>query len=658
MPPSSTSTLTIRPWTPQAPSTDPTSALRDVLSRAQRGHLRDITESSLQEELATEGALDLDSASDASESSDDDEEPTKEALPFGKPSTREDLFNAKRYMLQAIGAAQQEISIALDVASLIVSKDAPRQAETTLGEHLKQNVPRGTLGVDFWQRMPADPAREAQDALLAANVKMQGLQNAADGLLGAAKRMQDTVKRETEYWDQILSISSRGWNVCRVPGQQHRLGVRFGFSESAPRFVRKGIAALKFDESEGGIYLDRGIGSATPGTGLRVTLKRQGKVVGVSRAPEVREEGEMTLESRIRQARDGLFDEELYHEIIRESRTLASLGVTVEGSTINLRNSSQPGKDDLELAFDLAPPEAPANNPELNDEDSALAQATLLTARILLSQAHRDRLRKRSQLPPPLSERQKDDQPPVLPILRPLMAFMFHHSALAQLNDYVRSIDAVLSAARIENDVQQATFGLPTSQETATAEQLISTTLLRPLVSEASITLRMPSPSPQSTEPYTFNLILTTSLATSFGPVFSLRFPFLPATDPNQQPQTFTFPSSFQSFASATSASLASNLASAILAVVRAESHGGEDWQLRADEGVVERDVGIGQREERFGVELDVEGEEAGLRLVVEGARGGVFRWVAAAWTESGDAEARESERRPFFEVATDCISK
>jgi len=422
--------LSFRPW---ARDVAEESSLKDVLARVhlERGHFRDITEASLQEEIAREGALELSESEDEVEEDDEAPEGGKDQ---GKPTTREDLYKAKFEMLQHVAAAEQDILMSLDFISLLLSKQAP-QANTTISPVLKEKVPSGTLGTDIWQRMPVDKAREAQDELLATSVKMDALRRSADSLLSAATRLQDNVRKETQYWDQILSISEKGWNVCRLPGH-HRLAVRLGFNDSAPEFSRRGIAALNTD-SDGNITLERGVGSRPQA--VRVRIRKMGKTIGSSKLPPLLERGESTLESRITHARDSLFDEELYHEMIRESRSIGSLGVAVEKSAITFKPDVAGNENVPEIAFELVSlDEAQPDLSRGEDSEDTLAQAIALAVRLLLTQAHRERLRTRSQVPPPMSD--KKEEQPLLPILRPIMSFVLHRSALDQLNNYMGTI--------------------------------------------------------------------------------------------------------------------------------------------------------------------------------------------------------------------------
>lgn len=61
--------------------------------------------------------------------------------------------------------------------------------------------------------------------------RLQSLSQSADSLLNSALRLEREIEREGAYWEQIRSVKENGWSVCRVPGDPHTLGVRFGFSE-------------------------------------------------------------------------------------------------------------------------------------------------------------------------------------------------------------------------------------------------------------------------------------------------------------------------------------------------------------------------------------------------------------------------------------------
>lgn len=555
--------LSLRPWTRD--STEDAS-LQDILPRAnlERGHFRNITEASLKAEIAGDGVL------ESSESEEDeDEEQEDVGQPTGKPNTVADLLQARNEMVQHVGAAHNDAMMALDFISLVLSKDAP-QANTTISQNLRQEVQPGTLGTDIWQRMPEDTGRQAQDELIATNVRMESLQDSADGLLAAANRLQENVRMETRYWSQVLSISEKGWNVCRIPGQRHKLGVTFGFSESASEFSRKGVAALNASE-DGSIVLERGIGSKP--RAMRVLLRRYDKTIGASKLPAFLDDEETTLESRIRHARDSMYDEELYHEIIREARTLKSLGVSMRRNEITFNPKVEYGINVPEVAFELVTLDevmTPSSSVSSGDEDS-LAQAIALGARMLLTHAHRDRLKKRSEVPAPMSGSGKEERP-MLPILRPIMSLILHHRALLQTKKYFARLKSLFSTAGIDTTICEPLFKFSGDEDpkSTTAESLVEN-LLQPWKSDGSIVIEHVLITPIS-----IKLQLETTLSRNYGTLFTL-------TSPNQH--TFTF-DSLDDLQSAADHALSLALAKGLTEI------GGEEWSCDSQTAIIAREEG------------------------------------------------------------------
>ena len=481
------SQLSFQPWPlekPQSPD------IIQVLQRVQieRGQLfRNVTEASLQEEIATNGDLSPEqSLSEDEEEEDDNENELSKQAKNGQPVSREDLQRAKFHMINQVAIAHNEIMMAVDFVSLLESEHVAHAAQT-MSVALKEAVPNKTLGTDLWEHMPVDEARLAQDRLLARNVKMRSLQQSADAILGAAKRLEDNVRKETQFWDQMLSISSKGWSICRLPNSKG-LGVRYGFSESSAEFSRRDIAALNSNE-DGSVSLDRGFG--TKPTGLKITVSRNGQVAGRSSLPSTSDESETTLEARIRHARDSIFDEELFREMMRESRTMASLGVAVRGKTIIIPAATIEDPDSTEIHIELAPLDDGAEFQSGSaSPDNATAQAIALGARLILSQAHRDKLIKRSEVPAPMAER--SEEKPVMSILKPLTSFLLHKSSLKAVNSYIAKATAVLSLAGIDVTASRAVFELPENNQITNTTDLVSM-LKSTMVSTGNLKIKTPS---------------------------------------------------------------------------------------------------------------------------------------------------------------------
>jgi mediator of RNA polymerase II transcription subunit 17 len=592
------SPLAFQPWPLEKP--EPPKII-DILARVQveRGQLfRNITEASLQEELAADGALSLEQSTSEDEDGDGDRNDTNKN---GQPVSREELQRAKFEMLQQVGTAHNEIMMALDFVSLLESEHAP-QAQTTMSQALKDSVPPKTLGTDIWANMPVDEAKLAQDRVLARNVKMRSLQRSADDIIGAAKRLEDNVRKETQFWDQMLSISGKGWSVCRIP-RTKRLGVRYGFSESAAEFSGRNIAALN-SNADGSISLERGFG-AKP-TGLKVSIVRNGQVAGRSFLPSTPDDSETTLEARIRHARDSIFDEELFREMTRESRTMPSLGVTMRGQTIRLPTGGAGELNSIEILLDLVPLDQETGS-QINtaNPDDVVAQAMALAARLILSQAHREKLNKRSEVPMPMAER--NEEKPIMSILKPLISFSLHMSSLKAVNSYVDSVASVLSTARIDVATTTAAFQLPEGTQITNASDLV-TILKSPFTSTAHMKLKTPRD----------EVDITITLETSLAQTQDLTSAFILSV-PDQQPVHLD---NIEDLAPLSDVAIASTLAAGLRSVAD------EDWT-------------IDRREALLSLAEDSENDRKHVWVVVNGREGRLSLnslQKNLAWGEGGDA--------------------
>jgi mediator of RNA polymerase II transcription subunit 17 len=575
--------LAFQPWPLEKP--EPPNII-DVLARVQveRGQLfRNITESSLQEEIAADGAL----SPDQSTSEDEDGEAERnESTKNGQPVSREELQRAKFDMMQQVGIAHNEIMMALDFVSLLETEHAP-QAQHTMSQALKDSVPPKTLGTDIWTHMPVDEAKQAQDRVLARNVKMRSLQRSADDILGAAKRLEDNVRKETQFWDQMLSISGKGWSICRIP-RTKRLGVRYGFSESASEFSGRNIAALN-SNSDGSISLERGFGSKP--TGLKVSVVRDGQVVGKSYLPSTSDDSETTLEARIRHARDSIFDEELFREMTRESRTMSSMGVTMRGQTIRLPTVGDDQSDSTEILLDLVPLDQETGSQiNTSNPDDAVAQAMALAARLILSQAHREKLNKRSEVPLPMADR--NEEKAIMSVLKPLISFSLHKSSLRAVNSYIDNLAAVLSVAKVDVTPSHAVFQLPPTAQITNASELVSV-LKSTFVSTAHIKLKAPRD----------EVDITITVESSPAQIQDMTSTFILSV-PDEQPLRFD---SIEDLAPLIDVAIASSLAAGL------RSAADEDWSLDKREALLSLDDN--SQGDRKHVWVVVNGKEGRLGL-------------------------------------------
>jgi mediator of RNA polymerase II transcription subunit 17 len=359
-----------------------------------------------------------------------------------------------------------------------------------MSPHLKQFIKPGTLAMDVWHNVPPNKEQEKVDDTIARGWGIQSLQASADSLLGAATRLEKNVRKETHYWEQVLSVSDKGWSISRLPREKHNLGVRFGFLEALGEFRDRGLAALRSDE-DGNVLLDKGSGNNSKV--LRVRIQKGDTIVGVSQMPDVSIEAESTLEARIRHARDSLYEEELFHEIIRESRSLASYGVDMRESTIRLptrlSSPASPTESEAhEVLIDLLPLTEIETKSKKKQPEDAWAQAVALALRLFLSYTHRERLIHRSELPPPMSSARKET--PVASIMKPVLTLLQHRSVLGDISAYLERVKKLLDAASVETSIETAAFDPALLRSAETIDTLMQRGLT-PLHSRMKISLQM-----------------------------------------------------------------------------------------------------------------------------------------------------------------------
>lgn len=192
-------------------------------------------------------------------------------------------------------------------------------------------------------------------------------------------------------------------------------------------FRDRGLAALRRDE-HGNINLDRGSGSAGNKV-LRVSLIRQNVPILSSVKSSERTSEEIPVETLLLQARNGIYDEELYHELHREARNLSNQGVrSIDGKV------SIPYEDDKLIEIDLMPSTQDGDLQPENDICTGIA----ISLRVLLSHAHRQNLRRRVQPPPPIREGKTPR--PTYAILIPVLEHVQHDLQLKSITHLLHNL--------------------------------------------------------------------------------------------------------------------------------------------------------------------------------------------------------------------------
>jgi len=326
----------------------------------------------------------------------------------------------------------------LEFVSLLLSKDMPNQASQTITQGTREMVGMGTFGSDKLHASLVTKELKEDHMKVARGWKVQGLTKTVDSILAAATRLEKEIDNETKYWKEVLSVSEKGWAVCHLPTDKNTLGVRFGFSESSPSFRNRSLAALRRKE-DGSISLDQGLADATPRC-LRVRIQVGGAFTGFSEIPAAAAE-DAKVEAMILQARNTIFDDELWQELNREARTLGSLGIQSRGETL-----TYPLNPSQTMVLDLVPlPEESFTQNSGPDND--IACGIVLALRLLLCHAHRQNHRRRTVPPPPISSSKKVIPPYAL--LRSLITCLTHQNTITSLHTLLAPLTNMLHSASL-----------------------------------------------------------------------------------------------------------------------------------------------------------------------------------------------------------------
>ncbi|KHO00215.1 RNA polymerase II mediator complex component SRB4 [Metarhizium album ARSEF 1941] len=406
---------------------------------AQPGGFRDVTEAKLQDEIKSGEVV---SGGDSDQDEVDVSDPGRDEDPV------KDAAVVRMEVLRNIEIAGNTAMLTLDSLSLLLSKQSPTQAGLTLSQQLREMVGIGTLGADKLDEPILNPDKERDEEEVATGWTLMQINQARDAADEAGRFLQREVEAESKYWEDVMAVKKAGWSICRVPHERHTLGVKFGFSEASPEFKSNGLAPMRRGDS-GSVELDLGrLGGVSEG--LVVTYEQDGKVVGRS-VPRRRRHDDTSLESRILEARNTIFSQELWHELTREARTLAAYDVRPEGSTLTCSVDSR-----SKIILELLPLEScPASDGSL--PNNSVAETIFISLHVLLSYAHRYNELMRIRPIPPHISRSRGQQ--VYALLRPVIARMASNRAILSCTTYLGSVSKALQKA-----------GLPASLTLRTAQ--------------------------------------------------------------------------------------------------------------------------------------------------------------------------------------------
>lgn len=437
---------------------------------AEPGGFRTVNSADLRREIeasqnGTDGDNDVDMTGEVSEADSDSPEIKSIAV-------------ARDEILRAIHQTHQTSMFALDFVSLLLSKENPGLAVTTLSPGLRDLVGIGTLGATMLDApTPMTQSRVSDHKMVAIGKRLMDLNKAADTALATSKRLQREISLETKYWSEVLGVGDAGWQTFRLPHEPQTLGVKFGFSNTGPEFKNSGIAPLRRAE-DGSVKLEHG---AMDGGSKRLQVKilENGVVVGRSSLPQPIPP-DAPLQDRVKESRETVFAQELWHEINREARNQLDSVVTVAESTAtyNLDNTTTISLQLVTLGNDEG---ITAQNPGTRD---APANELCTILGLLLTNAHRANDLKRSE-----PSAKKGSLPPYF-LLRPLIAYHKYGQSVQQCAESLTALISVLRSAGLASSITMKEAPLrPFPGSTTPASTSLATLLLKPPTVQFDLTI-------------------------------------------------------------------------------------------------------------------------------------------------------------------------
>jgi mediator of RNA polymerase II transcription subunit 17 len=158
-------------------------------------------------------------------------------------------------VLTGVRWAKFAASNTVDLISLILSVDPNKRSLTHFShtfktQGLEQGLPFGSFGVSKenhsrhhykTEEKVNNAEYEQRQELVSKGSRMAALDVATDDILKAARKLEKEVRRETKYWQEIVSISDKGWPIQRLRQTQNMRNVPF---------------AVRYGHPEGRIWFD------------------------------------------------------------------------------------------------------------------------------------------------------------------------------------------------------------------------------------------------------------------------------------------------------------------------------------------------------------------------------------------------------------------
>ncbi|KAK4229550.1 subunit 17 of mediator complex-domain-containing protein [Podospora fimiseda] len=432
---------------PQPPATNRVTSIREFHARMsmEPGGLKGVNQAEVGRQIEARNAAQNrtggdDDANDAGDAVMHDA--TEEA---NEPDTSIDIIKSREEIIRLSIDATRSARTLLDATSLLLSKENPVSATTTLSPETHQRAGLGTLGLT---KLAAPTViaqeRKPRNKMTIIGRRLRDMRHVARKALSASRRLRREIRAETKYWSQVQTVTDAGFRTAHLPEHQ-TIGVRFGFNSDKPSFADKDIAPLRRAE-KGSAELVLG----TYGGGsqrVQVTILEHGSVVGKSTLQQPMPE-ESPLRD-VKEASETIFNQELWHEMNKEARLMLGRKVRLEKSAITYPISSTET-----ISISLVSPggaDTPESEPPRPKDD--LADGLNIALALQLTSAHRfreeDEGENEMHNAMGMAKAGDDDDLEYL-ILEPIVSYFEHEQILEQCIRQFSALLRPLSAAGLD----------------------------------------------------------------------------------------------------------------------------------------------------------------------------------------------------------------
>lgn len=275
-------------------------------------------------------------------------------------------------------------------------------------------------------------------------VRLQAFEKCSAKLLAASKRLDTEAQHQSKYWDQMAEIRSKGWPVSRLPRDGRTLVAHVASTEASLSYRNKGLIPFRRDEN-GDLTIPDVQGTAKHRR-LAVSVRRGKEVTGFYQGRNYSLEGKSPLENALVQAKERIFEEELFSEASREAQLIVSMGAKVRSTSIEIELTPE-----YVISITYLPPSLDKHAHSHDDDDMAAFVGTGL--RTMLIAEHEAKYQMRSQrAPAPMVSNQRPLAEYVL--IRPIIAQLRHHVNVFPFLQVLKSYQISLDVAGLPFSVE------------------------------------------------------------------------------------------------------------------------------------------------------------------------------------------------------------